>query len=152
MKKIKKISENKNFTAINVGNLNEIGEHGFKHPLSGETIKGKLFVKDALKATSTEISYNILPPKVELPYLHNHKKNEETYIFLKGKGRFQVDGEYFDVEEGSLVRIAPAGVRGMKNTGDEGLIYLVIQAKENSLEEFTFGDGAIIKEAVKWDK
>lgn len=42
------------------------------------------------KATGTEISFNELPSKTELPYFHIHVQNEETYIILKGEVDFQI--------------------------------------------------------------
>lgn len=63
-------------------------------------------------------------------------------LFLKGYGYFQVDGNCFEIKEGSVIQIvAPSGIRGIKNNSDETMIYIVIQSKENSLEEHTTDDG-----------
>lgn len=150
MSKIKKVAENENFTAVHVGRLSQLAEHTLIHPKSGQTISGKVFLKDATKSTGTEISYNILPPHTEVPYFHTHNKNEETYLFLSGKGKFQVDDELFDISEGSIVRIAPAGKRGMTNTSDEAMIYIAIQSKEGSLEEYSSADGNRIECKPQW--
>ena len=56
-------------------------------------------------------------------------------IILKGYGYFQVDGNFFEIKEGSVIRISPAGIRGIRNDSDETMIYMVVQSKENSLEE-----------------
>ncbi|MDR2474312.1 MAG: hypothetical protein LBD45_00495 [Bacteroidales bacterium] len=70
MKLIEKISENKNHTAVNIGNLSELGDYSFIHPVTKQEVRGKLFVKEATKATGTELSFTVLPPKSELPYFH----------------------------------------------------------------------------------
>lgn len=141
MSKTKKTAEGTNFTAVHVGKLNQLAEHTLTHPKSGAVMEGKAFLKDATQATGTEISYNLLPAKTELPYFHSHNKNEETYMILTGAGSFQVDDKSFEISEGSVIRVAPAGKRGMINTSDEAMVYIVIQSKAGSLEEYSANDG-----------
>jgi mannose-6-phosphate isomerase-like protein (cupin superfamily) len=150
MKEIEKLVEDKNYTAINLGNLDNLMEYSLIHPVNKQETEGKVFLKDATKATGTEISFNSLPPKTEQPYFHIHYKNEETYIILKGYGFFQVDGKYFEIKEGSVIRVAPDGIRGIRNDSDEIMIYIVIQSKKNSLEEYTTNDGERVSFEPKW--
>ena len=150
MKQIKELSDNTNYTAVNLGDLNKLMDYTLIHPVNKQLIEGKVFLKDATKASGSEISFNSLPPKSEQPYFHIHRKNEETYIILKGYGFFQVDGECFEISEGSVIRVAPAGVRGICNSSDETMIYQVIQSKENSLEEHTTADGERVAFEPKW--
>lgn len=150
MKQIKELSENTNYTAVNLGDLNKLMDYTLIHPVNKQLVEGKVFLKDATKASGSEISFNSLPPKSEQPYFHIHRKNEETYIILKGYGFFQVDGECFEISEGSVIRVAPAGVRGICNSSDETMIYQVIQSKENSLEEHTTADGERVAFEPKW--
>jgi mannose-6-phosphate isomerase-like protein (cupin superfamily) len=147
---IEKLSENVNYVAVNLGSLNEINDYSLIHPLSKRLIEGKVFLKDATKSTGTEISFNSLPPKSEQPYFHFHRKNEETYIVLKGYGFFQVDDDCFAIKEGSVIRVAPKGKRGICNTSSEAMIYMVVQSKENSLEEYTTSDGERVPVEPKW--
>lgn len=104
MGKIEKISENINYTSVNIGGLKELSDHTLVHPISKQIIEGKAFLKEATQATGTEISFNALPPHTELPYFHIHEQNEETYIILSGSGEFQVDNDCFPISEGSIVR------------------------------------------------
>lgn len=71
MKKVETISENKNFTAINVGSLDAIiVDYSFIHPKTQKEVTGKVFVKEATKATGSEISfYNNSPTEVEFTLL-----------------------------------------------------------------------------------
>jgi mannose-6-phosphate isomerase-like protein (cupin superfamily) len=150
MKPIETLSENTNYTAVNLGNLDDIMEYSLVHPVNKRIIEGKVFIKDATKATGTEISFNSLPPQTEQPFFHIHRKNEETYLILKGSGFFQVDDDCFDIKEGSVIRVAPAGKRCIRNSSDKPMIYMVIQAKENSLEEYTTSDGERVQVEPKW--
>ena len=150
MKQIEKLSENTHYSAVNLGKLNDLGDYSLIHPVSKRLIEGKVFLKEVTKATGTEISFNSLPPHSEQPYFHIHRKNEETYIILKGYGFYQVDEDCFSIEEGSVIRVAPQGKRGICNSSDETMIYMVIQSKENSLEEHTTADGERLPVEPKW--
>lgn len=150
MKQIEKLSENTSYIAINLGNLEDLMGYSLIHPVNKRLIEGKVFLKEPTKATGTEISFNSLPPKSEQPYFHIHYKNEETYLILKGYGFFQVDEDCFDIKEGSVIRVAPQGRRGICNSSDETMIYMVVQSKENSLEEHTTADGERVAVEPKW--
>lgn len=150
MKTIEKLSENAHYNAVDLGNLNDLMQYSLVHPVSKKLIEGKVFLKEATHASGTEISFNSLPPQTEQPYFHIHRKNEETYIILKGSGFFQVDDDCFTIKEGSVIRVAPAGKRGIRNSSDEPMVYMVIQSRENSLEEYTTGDGERVPVVPKW--
>jgi len=150
MKQIEGISENTNYTAVDLGDLDSLKDFNLIHPISKRLLEGKVFLKDATNATGTEISFNSLPPHSEQPYFHIHRKNEETYIILSGFGYFQVDEDCFSIKEGSVIRVAPNGNRGICNSSDDKMIYIVIQSKENSLEEHTTADGERLPFKPKW--
>ncbi|MDD2799506.1 MAG: cupin domain-containing protein [Bacteroidales bacterium] len=150
MKQIEKISENNHFTAVNVGKFEDVMDYTLIHPINKKLVEGKVFLKDATNATGTEISFNQLSPRSEQPYFHIHRKNEETYIILKGFGFFQVDEECFEIKEGSVIRVAPSGKRGICNTSNGTMNYMVIQSKEYSLEEHTTADGERLPVEPKW--
>lgn len=150
MKNIEIISEGDAYSAVDLGSLNGWLDYSLVHPISKQEIEGKVFLKEATKSTGTEISFNSIAPRSEVPYFHIHRKNEETYIILKGFGYFQVDEDCFSIKEGSVIRVSPQGKRGLTNTSDEIMTYIVIQSKENSLEEHTTADGERIPVEPKW--
>ena len=150
MKSIEVISECDAYSAVDLGSLNGWLDYSLVHPISKREIEGKVFLKEATKSTGTEISFNSIAPRSEVPYFHIHRKNEETYIILKGCGYFQVDEDCFSIKEESVIRVSPQGKRGLTNTSDEIMTYIVIQSKENSLEEHTTADGERIPVEPKW--
>lgn len=150
MKKVELIAKGEGYTAVNIGSLELIGEYSLIHPKSKAEIFGKLFLKDVTDASGTEISFNTIPAKTEVPYFHRHTDNEETYIILKGAGDFQIDDDCFPVSEGSVIRVAPAPSRGLRNSSDEPMIYMVIQSKENSLGNYSTEDGKRTEWNPKW--
>lgn len=138
-----------NFTAVDVGETAGLMRYGVDHPL-GRTLWGKVFLKEPLGLTGMEISLGVVPPGASIPFFHRHHQNEETYLFLRGKGEFQVDGRVIRVHEGTAVRVAPAGVRAFRNTGDDGLFYVVVQAKAGTLSQWTGSDGSGVPGEVTW--
>ena len=151
MKKIETIKTGKNYAAVSVGKMNEIIEHEL--PMGpGVTIKGKVFVGQAVDATGSELSFQTLVPGQDSGFLHTHKTHEELYIILRGEGQYQVDGEIFPVSEGTIVRVSPKGKRALKNTGSENLTMLCIQYKANVFTEADspMTDGVILQDELKW--
>lgn len=149
MKQIEKVAEAKNFAAVNVGNLSGLGEYELQ---LGPDVKipGKVFGGAALKATGSEFSFQSFRPGTETGFLHTHKNHEELYFFLSGKGEFQVDGQVFPVEDGSVVRVSPEGKRSVRNNGGVPLVMLCIQYKADTFSAEDAADGNILSEPVKW--
>lgn len=150
MKTVETIKTGKNFTAVSVGKLNEIKDYVL--PMGDIEIPGKVFVGQALQATGSEISFQVLVPNQDSGFLHTHKTHEELYFILKGEGEYQVDGEIFSVSEGSIIRVAPNGKRALKNTGKDEMLMLCIQYKANSFAEndSPAGDGVILNDKLTW--
>lgn len=83
--------------------------------------------------------------------LHDrHRENEEVYIFVKGRGQFQVDDRVIEVREGTVARVACAGVGAWRNNSSKPLHYIVIQAKAGTLASTTIADGAAVSSKVSW--
>ena len=129
MSEVKILNSGDKYTHASVGTL-----HDFE---------GKQFVKDATGATSCEISFGSLSTGDAVPFFHSHKANEENYIILSGAGKFQVDGNVFDIAEGSVIRVSTDCDRNLKCTSAESMIYICIQAKEGSLGGYTMTDAEI---------
>ena len=131
-----------NFTAINAGKFGDL--------LSN--YKGKLFLKDLIKSTCSEISLSVLPPKEGVPIIHTHRANEEVYIILNGEGQYLVDGQVFPIKEGSVVRVAPEGKRCIRNTSaTQQLPFICIQAKAGSIGPVGMGDCDVLDQKPEWE-
>lgn len=149
MKRIEKIAASANFNAISVGKLGELD--GFLLELGPEIkIPGKVFGGTAAGATGAEFSFQTFRPGTETGFLHTHKTHEELYFFLSGSGSFQVDGETFPVGEGSVVRVAPAGRRSVRNDGTQPLTMLCVQYRGNTFTAEDAADGELLNEPVVW--
>ena len=103
-----------------------------------------------MQTTGAEFSFQSFAPGTETGFLHTHKTHEELYFFLSGEGKFQVDGKIFPIGEGSVVRVAPAGRRSVRNTGREALVMLCVQYKGGSFTPEDATDGVILNDPVCW--
>jgi len=98
---------------------------------------------DKLNLTGAEISVNNLPAGAGVPFVHYHKKNEEIYFVTAGKGTVVIDGQTVGLAAGDWLRIAPAARRQFSAAANEGISFICIQVRENSLEEYTAGDAVV---------
>lgn len=149
MKQIQTIVKGANFSTVNFGKLADIKDYVLQ---LGPEIKipGKVFGGQPVGATGSEFSFQVFAPGQQTGFLHTHKNHEELYFFLSGKGEFQVDGEVFPVEEGSVVRVAPDGKRSVRNNGTAPLVMLCVQYRGNTFTADDAADGNILNEPVNW--
>jgi mannose-6-phosphate isomerase-like protein (cupin superfamily) len=142
--------EGRNFTLAHLGGWDELDNYTFKHPRIPWEYPRKLFLKKELGLTGMEVSLNKMLPDEEMPFYHMHQENEELYVFVKGKGQFQVDGEVIDVSEGTVIKVAPRGIRLWRNNSRETLYYIVVQAKADSLPDGDISDGKGFARKPEW--
>ena len=151
MKTVQQIKSGKNFNAVNLGSMNEV--INYELPMGKDfTLKGKVFLSQALGLTGAEMSFQTLVPGQDSGFLHTHKTHEEIYVIISGEGQYQVDGEIFPVSEGSIIRVSPDGKRALKNSGTTNLTMLCIQYKANAFTEkdSPMEDGIILNEKLSW--
>lgn len=140
-----------NFAVADFGGFEKLRQYVFEPAEVPVSMEGKVFLKQVLQLTSSEISLNNLPPNKSVPFYHTHRVNEEIYIFVQGQGEFQVDGTVFAVNEGTIVRVDPAGERCIRNiSGSQDLCYIVIQSQHNSYPFHTIEDGTALSKRVSW--
>lgn len=132
--------------------MNKSGKNYQANTIGDISAGGRVVLHDELRLTGSEVSINELPPNVSVPFVHAHKRNEEVYIVVKGKGRFYLDGEEFDIAEGSVVRVDPAGQRCIAASPDSALRFICIQTEAKSLVQHTKEDGVILETKPSWLK
>ena len=89
---------------------------------------------DKLSLTGAEISVNNLPAGAGVPFVHSHKKNEEIYIILSGKGKAVIDDETVELNAGDFMRIAPSAKRQFFAGNDSEISFVCIQVKETLIK------------------
>ena len=115
----------KNYTKTNIGN------------------DGRTELHEALDLTGAEISINRLPAGAGVPFVHSHKNNEEIYGVISGSGKVCIEGEEIALGAGDWLKIAPAAKRQFSAADDEGITFICIQVKENSLGGYTADDAVV---------
>lgn len=149
MKQTQQIAEGTHFSALSTGSFSQLNDYVL--PVApGMEIQGKVFMGQTLQTTGAEISFQSFAPGKETGFLHTHQTHEELYIFVSGKGEFQVDGQVFPVGEGSVVRVAPEGKRSVRNNGTKPLIMICVQYKAQTFTAQDAADGQLLQEPVKW--
>jgi mannose-6-phosphate isomerase-like protein (cupin superfamily) len=140
-----------NYTAASLGKLAELGRFELTVPQFKRGIRGKVFLKPVLGLTGMEASLTVIPAGVAIPFTHRHRTHEELYVVVGGRGQMQVDGETFDLAEGSVVRVAPAGARVVRAAPDVPLQLLCVQAREGSVPDLEAAeDGERVSLDVSW--
>ena len=104
---------------------------------------GRAELHEVLGLTGAEISINSLPAGAGVPFVHSHRNNEEIYGIISGKGKVVIDGEEITLSAGDWLKIAPAAKRQFSASNDEGITFICIQTKENSLGGFTADDAVV---------
>jgi mannose-6-phosphate isomerase-like protein (cupin superfamily) len=62
-------------------------------------------------------------------YGHRHKTQEEVYFVASGTLQFKLEDEVIDVEQGSVVRVAPQVTRSVWNEGPEDAVLIIVSVK-----------------------
>ena len=131
------------WSAAHLGGLAQVDRYASTLPQFPRALRGKVFLKALLGLTGMEVSVTKLPARPEgaaIPFLHRHRAHEELYLFTGGRGQMLVDGAVIDVEEGSVVRVAPGGARTVRALPDTELRYLCIQARQDSMPDAEAAD------------
>jgi len=132
------------YTYANFGKFQDLLQYEFNG------LPGKCFVGDSVGSTATEISLNLMPAGFGMPFLHRHRKHEEIFIVTRGKGQFLIDGETFDVREGSVVRVAPEAARAWRASDKEDLHFVCIQATAGTKSAHLTDDGERAEGEIPW--
>jgi len=101
-----------------------------------KNVEDKIFLGEELGMTGAEASLQRLAAGEDAPFLHSHKTHEELYVFISGNGEYEVDGDKVAVSEGSIIRVAPAGVRALRNTSDKDMVMMCIQYEAKAITSF----------------
>ena len=138
------------FTCLHAGPKEEWAQFRLEPPNAPAPMQGKLFLRNLLGSAGLEMSLNVVPPGQGMPFLHKHRQNEEVYVVVAGRGQFLVDGECIDVEEGSVLRLAPQAARTWRNDSDAPLYFLCLQYRANSVIEGGGADGQKVEGKPAW--
>ena len=101
-----------------VGHIDDMGEGpGFRK------------VRRALEVSEMGVNVIVMPPHYESGF-HYHEEQEEVYFLHSGTAEMVFgDGTRHELRPGSVVRVAPATSRQVRNPGDEDAVYLIVGAK-----------------------
>lgn len=67
--------------------------------------------------------------------------NQIPILKLKVEGQLLLNDNYIDISQGTVIRVGTTTEIAIRNNSDNAFIFIVMQAKENSLEGNTLSDG-----------
>ena len=85
-------------------------------------------VRQALGVTAFGVNALVYPPGGE-GVLHYHDEQDELYFVHRGRARFEVAGDVFELGEGGLVHVESTTPRRVSNAGEDELVLLVVGGK-----------------------
>ena len=96
-------------------------------------------VRRALGVTAFGVNGVVYPPNFE-GFMHYHEKQDELYFVHKGRAKFEVGDDTFEVGAGGLVHVESTTPRRISSLGDEELVMLVVGGKDGYVER----DGMLV--------
>lgn len=82
---------------------------GFNTDIEKETLKNKNFRKVLYTSKHSQLVLMNLKPKEDIG-MEVHPENDQFFRFEKGKGKVIIDGNEYDVKDGSAI-VIPAGAK-----------------------------------------
>jgi mannose-6-phosphate isomerase-like protein (cupin superfamily) len=98
-------------------------------------------VRERLGVTAFGVNFLVYPPRYD-GIGHYHETQDELYLVHRGRARFDVDGDTFEVGAGGIVHVESITPRRVSNAGDEDLVLLVVGGKGGYVER----DGRFVSE------
>ena len=86
-------------------------------------------VRQELDVKAFGVNAIVYPPGQD-GFLHYHDEQDELYFVHRGRARFEVDGETFELGPGGVVHVESTTPRKVSNPGDEDLVMLVVGGKD----------------------
>ena len=91
----------------------------------------KLLTPEQLGERSRLFGQVVLKPHCEVGH-HEHHDEWEVYYILSGTGMYDDNGKALPVEPGDVFYCQDGDGHGIKNTGDEDLVFVALIIKTNS--------------------
>lgn len=97
------------------------------------------FARGDLEAESTGLAFHRVKPGCRQAFAHRHKRAEEIYVVLAGRGRVKLGDEVQEIEPMDAIRVSPELARAFA-AGPDGLELLVFGPHHEGDSEILKGD------------
>ncbi len=95
------------------------------HGGAGYILKENLIDEEDMLGAIRLYSKITIPPYCEFGH-HEHEGEEETYYILSGEGMYEDDGKAMPAEPGDVFVCKDGHSHGIKNTGEENLVFIAL--------------------------
>lgn len=111
---------------VTAAEIAAVEEVRFVHQFNERAIRNTKSLGDLVGLTEIGVHLVRVEPGDETTQYHNHDNTDEFIYILSGRGLAVIDDEEFEVGPGDFMGFVKGGAyHGMRNTGDEDLVYLV---------------------------
>ena len=86
-------------------------------------------VRQELGVKAFGVNAIVYPPAFD-GFLHYHDEQDELYFVHRGRARFEVGDETFELGPGGVVHVESTTPRKVSNPGDEELVLLVVGGRD----------------------
>jgi len=103
--------------AYSYGSIDDMGDGVFRK------------IRRELGVTAFGVNALVLAPGV-VARPHYHDEQDELYFVHRGRARFEVGGETFELAPGGVAHVESTTPRRITSVGDEDLVMVVVGAKD----------------------
>ena len=86
-------------------------------------------IRQELGVTAFGVNAIVYAPGYE-GFMHFHDEQDELYFVHRGRARFEVDGDEFELGPGGVVHVESTTPRKVTNAGDDELVMFVVGGKD----------------------
>ena len=86
-------------------------------------------IRQELGVTAFGVNAIVYAPGFE-GFMHFHDEQDELYFVHRGRARFEVDGDEFELGPGGVVYVESTTPRKVTNPGEEELVMFVVGGKD----------------------
>jgi mannose-6-phosphate isomerase-like protein (cupin superfamily) len=86
-------------------------------------------VRRELGVTAFGVNAIVYPPGQD-GFLHYHEQQDELYFVHRGRARFEIEGDAFELGAGGVVYVESTTPRKVSNAAAEDLVLLVVGGKD----------------------
>ncbi len=97
-----------------------------------------LFTPDTDADRPFSMNVVVIKPGCTVSPAHSHPEKEEVIYIVSGEGKAFIDGQVYDIREGTAVRFTKRSVHMLRNTGAVDMKVVCFFTPQATLADYTF--------------
>lgn len=105
-----------------------------------------LFTPEQNVSDSFSMNVVVIKPGCTVSPAHSHPEKEEVIYIADGRGKAYIDGEVYDIHEGTAVLFPKKSVHMLRNTGTVDMKVVCFFTPQATMEDYEFYDQVVFPE------